>query len=52
MTQEQEGREHEQMKEVWSLWQMLLKKVVVQNAKNFLVPHEHNTSQENAREST
>ena len=31
MTQDQEGREHQQMKEVWSLWQMLLKKIVVQH---------------------
>ena len=40
MTQEQEGWEHQQMKEVWSLLHMLLKKTVVQNVKNFLEPRE------------
>ena len=28
------------MKEVWSLWQMLLKKIVVLHVKNFLEPRE------------
>ena len=36
MTQDQEGWEYQQMKGVWSLWQMLLKKIVVQHDKNFL----------------
>ena len=40
MTQEQEGQEHQQMKEVWSLWQMLLKKIIMQHMKNFLEPRE------------
>ena len=40
ITQGQEGREDQQMKEVWSLWQMLLKKIVVQHVKNFLLPQE------------
>ena len=33
-------REYQQMKEVWSFWQMLLKKIVVQHVKNFLEPRE------------
>ena len=40
MTQYQEGREYQQMIEVWSLWQMLLKKIVVQYVKNFLESRE------------
>ena len=36
MTQDQEDREHQQMKEFWYLWQMLLKKIVVQHVKNFV----------------
>ena len=40
MTQDQEGREHQQVKEVWSLWQMLLKKIVVKHVKNFVEPRE------------
>ena len=40
MTQDQEGREHQQMKEVWSLWQTLLYKIVLQHMKNFLEPRE------------
>ena len=38
MAQDQEVREHQQMKEVWSLWQMLLKKIAVQHLKNYLEP--------------
>ena len=41
MTQDQEGREHQQMKEVLSLWQILLKKIVVQHTKNFLESREY-----------
>ena len=40
--------ENQQMKEVWTLWQMHLKKVVVQHVKNFLEPREQ-TLQENAQ---
>ena len=40
ITQDQESREYEQIKEVWSLWQMLLMKIVVQYVKNFLEPKE------------
>ena len=40
MTQDQEGQENQQMKEVWSLWQMLLKEIVVQLVKNYLEPRE------------
>ena len=44
MTQDQEGREHQQMKEVWSLWQMLLK-IVMQHVKNFLEPRDFHKRQ-------
>ena len=42
---------YQQMKEVWSLWQMLFKKIVVQHVKNFLEPREQKL-QENAQEPT
>ena len=42
VTQDQEGQEHQQMKQVWSLWLLLLKKIIVQNVKNFLEPWAQN----------
>ena len=40
MTQDQEGWKHQQMEEVWSLWQMLLKKIVMEYVKNVFEPRE------------
>ena len=52
MTQAQDVREHQQMKEVWSLWQMLLKKIVLQHVNNFLEPWDRKFRKENAQEWT
>ena len=35
MTQDQERPERQQMKEVWSQWQIFLKNIVMQHVKNF-----------------
>ena len=50
--QDQDGQEHQEVKEVWSLWQMLLKKIIVQHVKNFFKSHWSKKSQENAQEPT